>query len=290
MAYKYTKKTTDVYVGTNDETLADKIKALNIKINKVLNPSSTAEPPDTFTSKVDNVADVTLTAVPIGDKYRLGIAPWDASSTLPNGGKASLGLYFPAINGTYSFSNRSLLQTNDNVGTAAFPILYNTPSTGIRIETMTFSDSVNSSNTMQLYKLSPILNGEVGNLWVCLGLLPTKEYFSEVASTTVYAGGNTNGVNGFHYYREGADSRHDVIFSGGTQYPVGDYAIASGVNLLSLTGINKTAVMYRHVVNDAVMYGIWINGTQHVIDPGSSMTISGSKFISIGNGYFVRIS
>lgn len=287
MAYEYTNTYTDVFVGTSDETFADKIKALNIAINKVINPTSTTPPPDTFTTNMDGSIPTTLTAVPINDNFRLGIVPDSAAKTIKDnqGCDAMFRLYYMQADGSFGTDTTvSLTHTN-----YPFPILYNSSNTGVRIYIHTFQDKITSSNAITVYKICPISTGEVNeNVYILLSLMPTKEYFGDATSFTLYAKASHSSSPYFYLLYNGKIYRHDIVFTGGSSYPPGDYVIASGVNLLSGLGGSSTS-MYRHVIDESVLYGLWINGARSTLGIGTSMLVGGSRFISIGNGYCIRV-
>lgn len=280
MSYKYTTTSTDVYVGSADSTLTSKINGLMNSLSAyVFAGHEVKDISVTVSSNTDNVK-----AIEIGGGYYFYISPSSGSSTIDTGDDAYVSVTNKKLNGDWSTTQLHLAYSN------AFKILYNSKNTGLRVTTHKFTDSSDGSRNLVVYDFLPISNGELGSYSCRFGSFPTKDYFSGLTGTTVYLKSSSNEEFGkFHHMGNGSDTTHRIVFSGGDVYPPGNYAIASGVNLLEYINNPTSTSMYRHVVDESVLYGIWMNGDRSWLDIGSSVTIAGAKFTALGAGYFVRM-
>lgn len=280
MSYKYTTTSTDVYVGSADRTLTSKINGLMNSLSAyVFAGHEVKDISVTVSSNTDNVK-----AIEIGGGYYFYIRPSSASSTIATGDDAYVSVTNKKLNGDWSATELRLAYSN------AFKILYNSANTGLRVTTHKFTDSSDGSRNLVVYDFLPISNGVLGSYSCRFGSFPTKDYFSGLTGTTVYLQSSSNEEFGkFHHIYNGSDTTHRIVFSGGDIYPPGNYAIASGVNLLEYINNATSTSMYRHVVDESVLYGIWMNGVRSWLDIGSSVTIAGAKFTALGTGYFIRM-
>lgn len=280
MSYKYTTTSTDIYVGTSDSTLTSKINGLMNSLGAYVFAGKTVED---ITTTVGS-ATVNVKAIEIGGGYYFYITPAHGESTIDSGDDAYVSVTTKTLTGNWSETQLRLAYSN------AFKILYNSTKTGLRVTTHKFTDSSDGSRNLVVYDFLPILNGELGSYSCRFGLFPTKDYFSGITGTTLYLKSSSNEEFGkFHHMYNGYDTTHRIVFSGGDVYPPGNYAIASGVNLLEYINNTTSTSMYRHVVDESVLYGIWMNGDRSWLDIGSSVTIAGAKFMALGTGYFIRM-
>lgn len=282
MSYKYTTTSTDIYVGTSDSTLTSKINGLMNSLSAYVFAGHTVKD---ISITVSSTTD-TVKAIEIGGGYYFYISPSTTSSTIDTGDDAFVYVTNKKLNGDWS-----TLSPHNLTRTYSFPILYNSNKTGLRVTTHKFTDSSNESRNLVIYEFLPISNGEPGSYSCRFGSFPTKDYFSGLTGTTLYLQSTSSDslFGEFYHMNGGSNTKHMIIFSGGKVYPHGNYAIASGVNLLeNATNTNATS-MYRHVVDESVLYGIWMNGDRSWLDIGSSVTIAGSKFTALGAGYFIRM-
>ena len=294
MGYKYTTRSAIIAVGTSDETMADKINNLVTGIQRFIWNNNTAEAPFTASTTVDGMTTQLrgISFPDTNDNVRLYISPDGGAATVHTGSKMSM--YMAAKESTGSFklitSTSYAIVGANNSEIDAFNILYNAEGMGIYIKEHKFTNSNSGGKSFSVYEIKPSVSGTVPESAFCtFGVIPTSDYFtgnsSELFLKKSYLyGGET------YYHMPGTVRVFYSEVTGGTIYPSGNYALASGYYFLSTNNPNFMSDFYRVAVDDSTLYRIVINGSAPGYTMGASIKISGSEFISIGSNMYVRIS
>lgn len=297
MAYTHTTRNTSIYVGTSDDTMEAKINNLVAKVASWLSGKDDCSPL-TRAFTVDGESK-TLKAVKFADandNFRLTFLPSDGSASPSTGCNLVMTMSYRQPNGSFtgatSANNVELLTYNLN-----FPILNNTSSTGLYISEDTFTNKTNSK-VLKRIEIRPITGGNISidvKMYIMYTVSLSNVLGSEIVEGFCFGSPQYgipmwkkhNGTN-FTSYSYGMWS---PLSSNGPN-PSGNYAVAVGVSAIYSTTSYSTVTVHEawNVIDESTLYKIILNGSFYNTGFGTTITISGSKFMSLGDGIFIRLT
>ena len=296
MAYKHTSRTSRFYVGTSDTTMENKVNNLMTAVAAWLSGRDDCAPL-TASRTIDGESKVLkgIRFYDTEDQFRLCISAQSDSNNPSTGSSASINMAGRRADGT--FVNRGHGGYYDSLTwDMDFPILYNNPNTGLEVREDLFTNTTDATKFIKRIELRPIVDGErysTNNVWFFYS--KCVNVFNSDSSWVYWYGNNRNYKREFKY--------HDVSdgsfpASGYYTYPwlpfrangpSGNYAIAASLSMVNDRDSNNVSFA-AHLLDDSTLYRIILNGTIHDPDVGATITLSGVKFMALGDGLFVRMT
>lgn len=295
MAYKHTSRTSRFYVGTSDTTMEDKVNNLTTAVAAWLSGRDDCAPL-TASTTIDNESKVLkgIRFYDTDDQFRLFISAQSGSNNPSTGSSAAINLAGRRADGTFVSRGHGGYLDSLTWGTD-FPILYNKPNTGLEVREDCFTNTTDATKFIKRIELRPIVDGErYSTNNVRFFYSKCTNIFDSDSSWVYWYGNQTYGYE----FR-----RHDVSntsFPDKGYYvypwlpfrakgPSGNYAVAASLSIVD--DRNDSNVSFAaHLLNDSTLYRIILNGTIHHPDVGATITLSGVKFMALGDGLFVRMT
>lgn len=296
MAYTHTTRNTSIYVGTSDDTMEAKINNLVAKVASWLSGKDDCSPL-TRAFTVDGESK-TLKAVKFADandNFRLTFFPSGASTTPSTGCNLEMSMSYRKTDGSFGGAT-SLNNAEYLTFSKTFSILNNNPNTGLYIREDTFTNKT-SSKVLKRIEFRPVAGSDISTTTsMYIMYAPLSNVCGNDVSEGFCFGSSQYGLPQWKRYKADAFVSYTYgtwspfLFNGSS--PNGNYAICSGLSaVITANSYGVTTVSEAwNVIDDSTLYAIRINGSEHKPELGATITISGSKFMSLGDGIFIRLT
>lgn len=294
MAYKHTSRTSRFYVGTSDTTMEDKVNNLTTVVAAWLSGRDDCAPLTTSIT-IDGESKVLkgIRFYDTDDQFRLFISAQSNSNNPSTGSSATISMAGRIADGTF-VSRQGGYHDTLTWGTD-FPILYNKPNTGLEVREDCFTNTTDATKFIKRIELRPIVDGERYSTNNVRFFYSKCTNIFDSDSSWVYWYGNPS--YGYEF------KRHDVSDRGfpakgyytypwlpfRANGPSGNYAVAASLSIIDDRNDNNVSFA-AHLLDDSTLYRIILNGTIHDPDVGATITLSGVKFMALGDGLFVRMT